>query len=152
VCDLEREIGLTLRGRILEVHVFTIPVTKAGYDREQTGLARRGVVWALITGFAIQASKKSAFFYSYGAMGRRWGEPRATAKAATPPPRGYRSIALGAYRVFLFLSSAQVTDVDTSCEIDNLPPTSVRGKRQFSRSAGRRAADPKTAAILIGHR
>jgi hypothetical protein len=76
-----------------------------------------------------------------------WGE-----RAQPQRQTGYRSIALGAYRLFPFLSLAQVTAADTFCEIDNSPPTLVRGKRQFSRSAGRRAADPKTATISIGHR
>ena len=40
MCDLEREIGPTLRGSVLGVHAFTILVTMAGRGREQTGLAR----------------------------------------------------------------------------------------------------------------
>jgi hypothetical protein len=42
-----------------------------------------------------------------GAMGRFWDDPRTIAKADGPRARGYRSIALAAYRVFLFSSSTK---------------------------------------------
>jgi hypothetical protein len=44
-------------------------------------------------------------------MGRFWDDPRTIAKADGPRAHGYRSIALAAYRVFLF------SVIDKSCTL-----------------------------------